>query len=73
MKPKLRYNRNYTVTLITESKQRKLETWSTVAALTALAIAALALLAGPEPQTLAETDSVTAPTVVEVAGSGIGS
>jgi len=73
MKYKLRYHRNYTVTLMTESKTRKLETWTTMATLMAIAIAAFALVASPEPRAIVETDSVIAPAMSGLAGSGIGS
>jgi hypothetical protein len=73
MKPKLRYNRNYTVTLIPESRSRKLEEWSTTAALAAVAIAVFALLANPTPRAIVETDSVVMPTGIRMAGSGTGS
>ena len=71
MKRKLRYNRNYTVTLITES--RSFETWSTMAALTAIVIAVFALLAKPTPRAIVESGSVVAPAGLGAAGSGMGS
>ncbi len=73
MKLKLRYNRNYTVTMISETKQRKLENWSFAAAVSAVTIAFLVALTTSEPLALVEPDSVITPTVTKVAGSGLGS
>lgn len=73
MKPKIRYNRNYTVTMIPENQHRKLEDWSFAAALSAVTIAFLAVLSAPEPRALVESDSVITPSVTKVAGTGLGS
>jgi len=73
MKPKLRYNRNHTVTMISEPKHRKLENWSFAAALGAVALAVLVALSTPEPRALVESGSVILSAVSSVVGSGLGS
>lgn len=73
MKPKLRYNRNYTVTMISEPKNRMLENCSFTAALGAVAIAVLVALTTPEPRALVESGSVFFSAVSSVVGSGLGS
>ena len=73
MKHKLRYNRNYTVTLIPEPTRRKPEIWSMAAIWCAMLIATAALSAGSTVVALAEQGSVLTSLVDGVTGSVLGS
>lgn len=73
MKHKLRYNRNYTVTLIPEPKRRKLENWSLAATWCAILIATAAFSTGSTVAALAEKGSILTSSINGVAGSVLGS
>ncbi|MGB0580577.1 MAG: hypothetical protein ACPGVU_12800 [Limisphaerales bacterium] len=73
MKHKLRYNRNYTVTLIPESNRRKPKNWPLTATWCVMLIATTALSIGSMVVALAEPDPNLTPPAHMATGSVLGS
>ena len=72
MKHKLRYNRNYTVTLIPEPKRRKPKNWSMDAIWCAMLIATAAFGIGSTVVALADQGSIFTSPMHGVPGSALG-